>query len=252
MVLSLALVILVGEGYFVYRWYDRFYDYEVASDTVSNAHFADKPDDSMYPKTVEDTGFETDQAPEDANSDEPASETTFAHTATDENSRGDYTYLSNPAFDGDPNAVFIVKMSSDQRSTEDAYDHNIGVWYDFVDRKRWAIFNQDRAAVPAGTTFRVILPSASKRFVHRAELINTVDNVTYVDDPMTNGEPDAIVSVTQNWNPGGGVGIYNDHPVGVLYDKDVNKWTVYNLDGAPMPKGTAFNIAVSEDEQPKR
>jgi hypothetical protein len=40
------------------------------------------------------------------------------------------------------------------------------------------------------------------------------------------------------------VGVYNDHPVGVLYDEDSEKWAVRNLDGAPMPAGAAFNVAV--------
>jgi hypothetical protein len=58
------------------------------------------------------------------------------------------------------------------------------------------------------------------------------------------------VSVTQNWNPGGGRGVYNNHPVGVLYDEGVEKWAVYNRGGAPMPDGAAFNIAVSESAEP--
>ena len=104
-------------------------------------------------------------------------------------------------------------------------------------KNKWAIFNQDMAAVPAGTAFGVVVPPADEGFVHRAEPANTVGNATYVDDPLTNGEPDAEVSVTQNWNPGGGNGVYNDHPVAALYDGDVDRWFVYNKDGAPMPEG---------------
>ena len=53
------------------------------------------------------------------------------------------------------------------------------------------------------------------------------------------------MSVTQNWNPGGGGGVYNDHPVGALYDEGSGRWAVRNLDGAPMPAGDAFNVAVT-------
>ncbi|HEV8044960.1 MAG TPA: hypothetical protein VGP38_07260, partial [Rubrobacter sp.] len=167
-VLALALVILVGEGYFVYRWYDRYYGYDAASDAATSSaaspegttrRFADGTNGPAYPKRVEDTGSETTQDIEDANSDEPADETTFAHTATDENSRGDYTYLSHPSIDGDPNAVVLTVPSPESGGAGGTnYGHNIGVWYDFVDRRRWAIFNQDRAAVPDGATFRVVLP----------------------------------------------------------------------------------------------
>jgi hypothetical protein len=198
-------------------------------------------------KALEDTAIETTNGAKNANPKELANVASFAHTATDENSRGDYTYLSDPSINGDPNAIVLVERAPDRGSADEgAYDHNIGVWYDFrVDQEKWAIFNQDRAVVPTGAAFRVVIPPASESFVHRARRANTVGNITYVDDPLTNGEPDVVLAVTQNWNPGGGVGVYNDHPVGVLYDEDVERWAVYNRDDAPMPYGSAFNVAVS-------
>jgi hypothetical protein len=56
--------------------------------------------------------------------------------------------------------------------------------------------------VPSGATFKVIVPPACEKFVHHAELINTAGNTIYLDDPLTNGNPDVVLSVTQNWNPG--------------------------------------------------
>ena len=175
-----------------------------------------------------------------------ANKIVLTHTATDANSRGYYTYFSDPAIDGDPDAVVIVAPRTDQRNAGDAsYDHNIGVWYEGVNEKKWAIFSQDRAAIPAGTTFEVIIPPASETFVHYAKPDNTEGSRTYLDNPLTNGEPDAVLRVTQNWNPGGGRGVYNDHSIVVQYDADTRKWTIYNRGGAPMPDGAAFNIAVS-------
>ena len=84
-------------------------------------------------------------------------------------------------------------------------------------------------------------------FVHRATPENVSDNSTYIDDPRTNGNPGAVLSVTQNWNPGGGGGTYNDHPVGVWYDAGRQKWAIFNQDRAAMPEGAAFNVAVSGD-----
>ena len=89
-----------------------------------------------------------------------------------------------------------------------------------------------------------VLPGSA--FVHRATPENVSDNSTYVDDPRTNGHPDAVLSVTQNWNPGGG-GTYNDHPVGVWYDAGAGKWAIFNQDRAAMPEGAAFNVVVSRD-----
>lgn len=172
--------------------------------------------------------------------------TAFTHTATDENSRGDYTYISDPAIDGDPDAVLLVVPSADQDNAKGkTYAHNIAVWYDGVNEKEWVIFNQDRAAVPAGTAFEVTVPPASETFVHYAEPDNTAGDRTYLDNPLTNGEPDAELAVTQNRSPGGGRGASNDRPISVVYDEGKEEWTIRNKDGAHMPDGAAFNVAVS-------
>ena len=201
---------------------------------------------SADPKaTDEETVSETAQGTDgDDSGEEAGEEAAFVHTATDANSRGDYTYLAHPRIDSDPGAVVLAEPSG-------PYGRNIGVWYE-PERRRWAVFNQDLAAVPAGASFEVTIPPAGEGLVHRAAPPNTVGNATYVDDPLLNGEPGAEVSVTQNWNPGGGNGVYNDRPVGALYDGDVGRWLVYNEDGAPMPEGAAFNVAVSGAAEPAR
>ena len=204
-------------------------------------------------RTLQDTMLETTGNPNNADLHKPADEASFVHHATDENSRGDYTYINDPSINGDANAILLVAPSTDRANAGDAtYDHNIGVWYEGVNEKKWAIFNQDRAAIPAGRTFKVITPPASEKFVHHAKLDNTVGNSTYLNSPLTVGEPDAFLRVTQTWNPGGGRGVYNDHPIGVVYDQDVQKWAIYNQDDTPMPKGAAFNVAVSGDGEPAR
>ena len=238
-VLVAALLILAVEAVFLYRHYDRYY---YASDAAPGTAPSSAPTSgrTMPEGTVTDDAEATD--PDERAANEEAS---FVHRATDENSRGDYTYLDHPSINGDADAVVLVVPAPDRGNAGGgAYDHNIGVWYEPGERK-WAIFNQDLAAVPAGSVFEVVVPRADEGFVHRAALLNIVGNATYLDDPLTDGKADAVVSVTQNWTPGGGTGIYNDHPVGVFYEVDVQKWSVYNRDGAPMPEGAAFNVAVS-------
>jgi hypothetical protein len=72
-----------------------------------------------------------------------------------------------------------------------------------------------------------------------------VDNETYVDHPLTSETPDAALSITPNWNPGGGAGTYNNHPVSSRYDAEEEKWVILNQDLGSMPEGAAFNVAVS-------
>ena len=83
-------------------------------------------------------------------------------------------------------------------------------------------------------------------FVHRATPENISANSTYLDNPQTNDDPDVILYVTPNWNPGGGSGTYNEHPVGVWYDSNAQRWAIFNQDREPMPDGAAFNVAVLE------
>jgi hypothetical protein len=211
---------------------------------TSKSAAVESPADAQYANSAEATN-------QGQNANAPANKRVFTHTATGANSQGDYTYISHPAIDGDPDAVVLVAPSTDRGNARGAsYDHNIGVWYEGANEKKWAIFNQDQAAIPAGATFEVIIPQAPETFAHYARRDNTKGNRTYLDNPLTNGEPDALLTVTQNWNPGGGRGIYNDHPIDILYEADIRKWAIYNRDGAPMPDGAAFNIAVSRVPNP--
>ena len=84
-------------------------------------------------------------------------------------------------------------------------------------------------------------------FVHRATPENISQNSTYLDNPLTNDDPNVILYVTQNWNPGGGSGNYNNHPIGVWYDSGRQRWAIFNQDLEAMPEGAAFNVAVLEE-----
>jgi hypothetical protein len=121
--------------------------------------------------------------------------------------------------------------------------HNIGVWYD-AEVRRWAIFNQDLAPMARGASFDVHVLSGGSAFVHQATAENTAEDETYLNAPFSNANPDVVPSVTQNWNPGGFGGTYNDHPVGVRYDTEARQWVIFNEDGEAMPEGAAFNVTV--------
>src|ERR671920_451286 len=84
-------------------------------------------------------------------------------------------------------------------------------------------------------------------FVHYATPENISANTTYLDNPHTNDDRDAILYVTQNWNPGGGAGTYNDHPIGVWYNDPHHRWEVFNQDRGAMPEGASFNVVVLEE-----
>ncbi len=64
-------------------------------------------------------------------------------------------------------------------------------------------------------------------------------NGTSIDNPMTNGNPNLLLTVTQSINP---VGIYNPHPIGVLYNGGY--WNIINLDQGAMPVNASFVVLV--------
>ncbi len=92
-------------------------------------------------------------------------------------------------------------------------------------------------SAPGGAAFDTM-------FIHRATPENISAQSTYLDSPLTNDDPNVILFVTQNWNPGGGTGTYNDHSIGVWYSTDRQRWAIFNQDRETMPEGVAFNVAV--------
>lgn len=91
-------------------------------------------------------------------------------------------------------------------------------------------------------------------FVHIVTDKNTDGSWTYIDNELTNNNPDVLIFVTQRWGKNGMEGKYNDHPVGVWYSKTENKWSIYNqrdknsthdqsIEQAMIPE-VAFNVWV--------
>jgi hypothetical protein len=172
----------------------------------------------------------------------------FLHVATADNTTGNSTYIDHPILNGDPDAIFIVTKNGNAGGSWSGTvnEHVIGVWYASGPGK-WAIFNQDGASMAVGTDYNILIPdwTVPEVFVHEATAGNIAGNYTTIDHPQTNNNPDALLFVTQNWNPGDTSGTYNDHPVGVWYDDVSDKWSVFNEDGAPMPVGADFNVLIA-------
>jgi hypothetical protein len=84
--------------------------------------------------------------------------------------------------------------------------------------------------------------SSTPAFIHRATVANSSGNSTAIDHPLCNDEPNAILIITPNWNPGGTGGTYNNHSTGVFYSG--GRWRIFNQDLAVMPANAAFNVLV--------
>jgi hypothetical protein len=80
-------------------------------------------------------------------------------------------------------------------------------------------------------------------FVHTATVANKLSaNGTDIDNPMCNGDPNAILLVTQKLNPSGIV--YNNSPIGVYYNTTRSKWEIFNENNVAIPTNAQFNVLV--------
>ena len=232
-VLFLAVVVLSVEGYLLYKYYNQYYGGSAASGSASIS----SPRGETTSKDTSSNRSSRD-------------EVVFVHRSTPESIVDNSTYIDHPSTNNNPEAVLLVTQiwSSENDVTN---THPIGVWYDSNRGGRWAIFNQDLAPMPEGVTFNVVVPEdGAEVAVHRASPENTVDNATYLDHPLANDNPNAVLSVTPNWNPGGAGGIYDDHFVSVRYDADEKRWAILNQDLAQMPDNAAFNVLLSDGGNP--
>ena len=97
--------------------------------------------------------------------------------------------------------------------------------------------------MPVNAAFNVlVLVPASDIFVHTATAGNSAGDYTKIDNALTNGNPNAIVFTTPNWNPGGVGGVYDNHNIGVWYDG--SQWAIFNQNLRAIPVNAAFNVFV--------
>jgi hypothetical protein len=166
----------------------------------------------------------------------------FLHVATLANSNLAWTYLDHPQTNDNPNALILATP----RDAGVANRHNIATWYSEYSHK-WAIVNQDLAVMPAGAAFNVLVVNGSAgALMHRANLANILGSATFFRQRRATGNPLALVFITACYNPGGGQGTYNDHPIGVDYVLTLGTyfWSVANQDNAPINSGAAFSVLV--------
>jgi hypothetical protein len=71
----------------------------------------------------------------------------------------------------------------------------------------------------------------------KANIVN--ENGSRINNPLCNGDPNAIIYAVHNLTPNGN---YNNHPIGVWYDG--TGWQIFNEDEAAMATNIAFNVLI--------
>lgn len=166
--------------------------------------------------------------------------TVFQHTARPSNILGNWTILSNPDLDGKPNARILVTQIIIDTAGYTYNNREVGVWYN---GSKWAIFNQNLEVMVDGASFNVLVLKEDNSILHTAVAGTIQGSTTQIDHPALNNNPSAIIYITQNFNPGGGSGVYNTQRVSTYYNG--SKWTIYNEDNAVnMVENSKYNVYI--------
>jgi len=169
----------------------------------------------------------------------------FVQVASAANIVGDSTYIDDPRTNNQPNLILFITQNWNPGGGTGTYNKaSVGVWYDTSVHK-WAIFNEDQSSMPVNAAFNVWIPSSgASLLLQTATGSNTNQNYTLINDARTNNQPNLVLMITQNWNPGGGAGKYNPPSVGVWYDSVFHEWSIFNEDRSAMPLNAAFNVLI--------
>jgi hypothetical protein len=174
----------------------------------------------------------------------------FVFSPTASSVSGDSAFINNGATNGRPEDLLFITPNLTPGGINPcpcllSPQPPVGVYYD---AGQWAVFNENSSTMGTLWSYNVlVVPKASKfAFVHKANSANTIGNRTLLNSKLLNGKPNALVLVTQNWNPGSATGVYNDNQVGVRYYKSLKRWGIFNEDGTAMPNNAAFNVLVGQ------
>jgi hypothetical protein len=84
--------------------------------------------------------------------------------------------------------------------------------------------------------------TSTAAFIQITSASNITGNETLINNSLCNGDPNAILLITHNDNPGGVFHGENNHAVGVFYTG--SEWSIYNEDNTTMAAGLAFNVLI--------
>jgi hypothetical protein len=85
--------------------------------------------------------------------------------------------------------------------------------------------------------------TATAAFIQLTSAANVGGDSSFINNPLCNGDPNALLFVTHNWNPPNGTTYsYFNKNFGVWYAG--SQWAIYTEDGSTMPTNIAFNVMI--------
>jgi len=167
----------------------------------------------------------------------------FTATATSNNITGNGFTLSESSTVGQGGALLQVTQNYTPggNPVPSVNAHAPGLVYGLGKKgNKWAIQNIDNGTMPAGASYNVMVGSAESNGGKTKLLTGTTGDTsgpdTLISNNQTNGNPNAVVFATQNFDPNLKFGTNDPYPYGVGYansPSDVEY--VFNETGSSMP-----------------
>ena len=163
-------------------------------------------------------------------------------TADSSNTFMNRVRIDHPDVDGNPSAIlFVNQVMNPGDGPVVRNDSEVGVYYN---GSTWWIYNEDTSPMPPGASFHVLLADerlavSEAPFVHHATASNSTGNLTQIDHPALNGNPDAQLLVTTRW-----LGTYLPHTYDTYYAS--SRWHIRTQGGSTVQAGLAFHVLIGE------
>lgn len=162
----------------------------------------------------------------------------FRHRSTPANINSNWTYLDTPETNANPFAVVFVTQGYNPSGANLGYnDHPVGVWYDQSVRK-WAVYNEDRAAMGVGLDFYVKVFRAAST-ASRPAVFEFVAASASAPLPSQAGDANTVVLLTHSYGTDARAA-YLATPWAIVPTANRSGW---QLAGVPaVPANTRFNV----------
>lgn len=171
--------------------------------------------------------------------------TAFQHIS-DTSYSYNFTPIDNPAANGNPAALLFVRHTWIGSVAATAlYDSvPVGVSYNSVTGK-WNINHENMALLKPNTAYNVFVADTTggRAFVHTTVAADTSSDVSYIHNPLIDGDSNAIIIITQNATIPGAPTVFDSIPVGVYYNG--RNWGIYHQNLTHMHLGVSYNVLVA-------
>jgi hypothetical protein len=163
----------------------------------------------------------------------------IANAGTDFGGSPQYSLITNSATDAAPDQILFITPNKDQSTVTD--NSNIAVYYSTVEAK-WALYKENTFdTFPVGDAYNVFATPAGQ-YAFTDTVKGTSSPITYINNPVLNGNPNAIILITQQYTTSVPP---NDNATGVWYSTDSSKWAIYNENLSNIPTGSLFNVLIA-------